>query len=71
MEIREKKEWMNGENHESRYESTARTVLRILWFMEFNYWFIRGIQEDWNRSTSQISKEAYTKAFGKKHGSSL
>jgi len=59
VEIRENREWMNGENNDERYESSSRTMLRIIWFIDFDYWFIKGLRDDWNMSISKISKNAY------------
>ena len=59
---------LNGENGDylkgtemdkySRYESTARTVLRLMWFLDFVYFMLKGLDEDRNKSLGSVCSDA-------------
>lgn len=37
-----------------KYESTARTLLRLMWFIDFVYFMIDGLIEDKGKNLSSI-----------------
>ena len=68
---------LNGENGDflkgtemdkySLYESTARTVLRLMWFLDFVYFMLKGLDEDRNKSLGSVCSDAYSKALASNH----
>jgi len=66
---------LNGENNKkntkdpkyAKYESSARTLLRMTWFMEFLKVFFGDLGKDQNRSASDAAKLGYEKALGPHH----
>jgi hypothetical protein len=50
-----------------KYESTARTVLRLMWFLDFVYFMMNGLIEDKNKSLSSICQNAYNKSLYDNH----
>jgi len=74
-EIENKLDVLNSENNKKfttdpkyeKYESSARTLLRILWFMEFLSVLLGKLGSDPNKAPSDASKEGYEKALGPHH----
>jgi hypothetical protein len=68
---------LNGENGDfligtkmdsyKEYESTARTVLRLMWFLDFTFSLLKGLVTDKKRSLSSICSESYSTAFSAHH----
>ena len=70
---------LNGENNskkldkskktswEYKYTSTARTVLRNLWLMDFLHILMKNLHEDQSTSLGNCAKDAYSKGLGPHH----
>jgi hypothetical protein len=74
-EISQKLHELNGDDgakSDKRYCSTARTLLRQMWFMTYLLTIFQGLADDVSgkipRSASELFKLAYTEAFGENHG---
>ncbi len=49
------------------YESTARTILRLMWFLDFVFYMIEGLVEDKGKAMSSICQNAYNKSMYDNH----
>eukprot|EP00826_Nyctotherus_ovalis_P050462 TRINITY_DN6182_c0_g3_i2.p1 TRINITY_DN6182_c0_g3~~TRINITY_DN6182_c0_g3_i2.p1 ORF type:complete len:224 (-),score=70.91 TRINITY_DN6182_c0_g3_i2:186-857(-) len=49
------------------YESAARTILRLLWFLTLIRNLLRGLQEDPKRSLSSVGRKAYNESIAPYH----
>jgi len=65
---------LNGENPKeapdpkyAKYESTARTILRLMWFLDFTYTLLNTLATDRKMSCSTAAKNAYNVALGPHH----
>lgn len=65
---------LNGENPKEApdkkyagYESTARTILRLMWFLDFTSTMLSHILEDRKMAVSTAAKKAYDVALGPHH----
>jgi hypothetical protein len=65
---------LNGENPKlapdpkyAGYESTARTVLRLMWFLDFTSTMLSNINDDRKIAMSSAAKNAYNVALGPHH----
>eukprot|EP00331_Platyophrya_macrostoma_P032096 CAMPEP_0176443614 /NCGR_PEP_ID=MMETSP0127-20121128/22543_1 /TAXON_ID=938130 /ORGANISM="Platyophrya macrostoma, Strain WH" /LENGTH=228 /DNA_ID=CAMNT_0017828907 /DNA_START=92 /DNA_END=778 /DNA_ORIENTATION=- len=74
-EMENKLDILNSENNKKhtkdpkyeKYESSARTVLRMLWFTEFLSIMLARLGTDPKKAASDAAKEAYEKALGPHH----
>jgi len=65
---------LNGENPKEapdpkykNYEATSRTVLRLMWFLDFTSVMLNNIQNDRKVAISDAAKRAYSEALGPHH----
>ena len=49
------------------YESSTRTFLRIMWFIDFLFYFFTKFNQNYKESTSSIGRFAYKNTFSKIH----
>lgn len=49
------------------YHCASRTVLRLLWFLDFIYEIINEVYEDREKELSKICRESYNKALAHHH----
>jgi len=53
---------------DNNYVSSGRCFIRILWFLDFVYYFFLDFSSQKHSNFKDSVNEAYEKAFGKWHG---
>jgi hypothetical protein len=74
-EVREGTSSLNGDNFSKfkvdtrykNYTSAARTTLRLMWFMDYVYEFMKLVDTERTESISVICKEAYERSLAPHH----
>lgn len=62
-----KKEKLPHDDYRHKFTSTARTVLRNMWLLDFLHHFMGMIHDDRDAKLSHVAKEAYNKGLGPHH----
>ena len=56
-----------GHEWEAKYTSTARTVLRNMWLLDFVSLLFDNLNKDRTSKLSDVAKDAYSKTLGNHH----
>ena len=67
VEIQTKEQKQKKGSWEAEYTSSARTLLRTVWLMDFITMMFKLIDENRDKSLSNIGKESYSKTLGIHH----